>query len=151
MSSCPQVLCISGCWDSCICSSIISTKWLPKYLHAHGCCEYGGCCGQIDWLDRRDHRNVIMSIGAVYQWMLWQQHLLKDNINKVIAEMSPCLQVLWIRWMLKKVHPVEDIGISPWPVDVVEFGDGGRCVCPQNRVWKADNIANGKQRSETWA
>ena len=26
------------------------------------------------------------------------------------------------------MHPVEDIGISPWPVDVVEFGDGGRCV-----------------------
>ena len=22
----------------------------------------------------------------------------------------------------KQVHPVEDIGISPWPVDVVEFG-----------------------------
>ena len=23
---------------------------------------------------------------------------------------------------MKQVHPVEDIGISPWPVDVVEFG-----------------------------
>ena len=21
-----------------------------------------------------------------------------------------------------QVHPVEDVGISPWPVDVVEFG-----------------------------
>ena len=24
--------------------------------------------------------------------------------------------------MTRQVHPVEDVGISPWPVDMVEFG-----------------------------
>ena len=47
MSSCPQVLCIRGCWDSCIRSRIISTRWLPKCHHAHRCCEYGGCWKQL--------------------------------------------------------------------------------------------------------
>ena len=27
-----------------------------------------------------------------------------------------------VNYRKKQVHPVEDIGISPWPVDVVEFG-----------------------------
>ena len=31
MSPYPQVLCIGGCWDSCIRLGIISTKWLSKY------------------------------------------------------------------------------------------------------------------------
>ena len=61
----------------------------------------------------RDHQNVIMSTGAVYQWMLRQLHPPRDNINTVIAEMSSCPQVLRIWWMLKQVHPDEDIGISP--------------------------------------
>ena len=29
------------------------------------------------------------------------------------------------------MHQVEDIGISPWPMDVVEFGDSVRCVRTQ--------------------
>ena len=37
-----------------------------------------------------------MPTGVVYQWMLRQLHLARDNINKVIAKMSPCLQVLCI-------------------------------------------------------
>ena len=56
MSSCPRVLCISGCWDSCIRPGMISTRWLPK-------CH------------------------------------------------PKCPQVLWIRWMLKQVHPVEDLAL----------------------------------------
>ena len=31
MPSCSQVLWISGCWESCIRSRIISTRWLPEY------------------------------------------------------------------------------------------------------------------------
>ena len=50
-----------------------------------------------------------MSTGAVYQRMLTGLYPLKDNINKVIAEMSPCPQLLY----QKQVHPVEDIGKSP--------------------------------------
>ena len=39
----------------------------------------------------------------------------------------------------KQVHPVEDIWISPWPVDLVEFGDGGRCARPQEAGGHNDN------------
>ena len=71
----------------------------------------------------------------------------RDNINKVIAEMSPCPQVLWIRWMLKTGASGRRYRNITWTVGVVEFGDSGRCVRPQNRAWassqwEADNITN---------
>ena len=37
-----------------------------------------------------------MTTGAVYQRMLRQMHPARDGVNKVIAEMSPCPQVLSI-------------------------------------------------------
>ena len=40
-----------------------------------------------------------MPTGAVYRGMLWQLHPAENNISKVI------------------------IGISPWPMDVVELGE----------------------------
>ena len=42
-SSCPQVLCIRGCWQNYICSRIISTRWLPKCHHAHSCYVENRC------------------------------------------------------------------------------------------------------------
>ena len=63
---------------------------------------------------------------------------------RIISEMSPCPQLLC--W--KEVHPVEDIGKSPENhLGVVEFGDSGRCVRPQNRACassqrEADNITS---------
>ena len=46
MSSCPQVLCIRGCWQDHIRSRIISTRWLPKCHHAHSCYVKNRCIGQ---------------------------------------------------------------------------------------------------------
>ena len=50
-----------------------------------------------------------MSTGAVYQRILTGLHPLKNHINKVIAEMSPCPKLL----CSKQVYPVEDSGKSP--------------------------------------
>ena len=43
MLSCPQVLCIRGCWQDNIRSRIISTRWLPKCHHAHSCYVENRC------------------------------------------------------------------------------------------------------------
>ena len=60
MSSCPQMLCISGCWNSCIRWRIISTRWLPKCHHTHRYWEYGG------WWNR-----CIQSKTSGYHLDLW--------------------------------------------------------------------------------
>ena len=38
MSSCPQMLCIGGCWENFIRPRIISTKWIPECHYTHRCC-----------------------------------------------------------------------------------------------------------------
>ena len=69
--------------------------------------------------------------------------------------MSLCSQLLWIQWMLKTGASGWRYRKITWTVGVVEFGDSGRWVRPQNRAWassqwEADNITHGKQRSEIW-
>ena len=99
ISPCPQVLCISGCWDSCIRPEMISTRWLLKCHHAHRCCvsaDVETAASGRRWYQQDDCRNVTMPTGAVYQRMLRQLHPAGDDINKMITEMSPCPQVLCI-------------------------------------------------------
>ena len=86
-----------------------------------------------------------MSTGAVYQRMLTGLYPLKDNINKVIAEMSPCPQLLC--W--KQVHPVEDIGKSPEQWASLNSEIVADAYAQQNQAWassqwEADNITNEK-------
>ena len=94
-----------------------------------------------------------MAIGDVYQKMLTGLYPLKDNIYKVIAEMSPCPQLLWIRWMLKTGASGRRYRKITWTVGVVEFGDSGRCVRPQNRTWASSQweAENNQWKAKKWA
>ena len=109
---------------------IVWNRTVLEYINVTCRCEYSGCCWQIHWLDwitgMSSCPQVLRIAGC---W--WQLHPAEDNINKVI------------------------IGISSWPMDVVEFGDGGKCVRSQKWAWASSqwgtkNITNRKQ-SETLA
>ena len=56
----------------------------------------------------------------------------------MIAEMSPCPQLLWIRWMFKTGASGRRYRKITWTVGVVEFGDSGRCVRRQNQAWASN-------------
>ena len=106
-----------------------------------------------------DHLNVITPTGAVYQQMLRQLHPAGDDVNKMIAEISPCPQVLciggcWDSCIRPKIISAGWLSaewlLSPWPMDVVKLGDGGRCIRLEkwvwaNSQWGTNNITNGNK------
>ena len=63
MSSCPQVLCIRGCWHGYIRSRIIWTRWLPKCHHTQRCCEYGGCSKQVHPVE--ESQDITMTVDGL--------------------------------------------------------------------------------------
>ena len=87
MSSCPQVLCIRGCWQDYIRSRIIKQ----------------GDCRNVTMLTV-----VVLKTGASGQ-----------RYRKIT-----------------------------WTVGVVEFGDRGRCIRPQNRAWASSQ--KGSRQHNQW-
>ena len=117
MSSCPQVLCISGCWDSCIHSRIISSRWLPKCHHADRCSEYveTGASG-------RRYRNITWTCGRGWIRWWWQMRTpIEPGLGKEPMGSRQHNQWKAKKWDMGVTMVNEKRGIAAGHVRVVDY------------------------------